>query len=109
MIDNVRTFVAWLGILGIPSIFAMTMWCIKACVTFGKKLEALMSSQQSQMRSQLLEQYKKYIEQGYIDMDDLDDWEDQYQKYHLLGPNGIMDAKRDALLKLPNIPQNGGN
>lgn len=62
-----------------------------------------MDSQQAQMRAQLLKDYKKYIAQGFIDLDDLDDWENSYQKYHLLGANGVMDSKRDALLKLPNI------
>ena len=58
------------------------------------------------MRSQLLNQYKIYINRGWIDLEDLDDWENQYQKYHMLGANGVLDSKRDALLKLPNTPTN---
>lgn len=65
-----------------------------------------MESQQAQMRSQLLNQYKIYINRGWIDLEDLDDWENQYQKYHMLGANGVLDSKRDALLKLPNAPIN---
>ena len=106
MVSGIKEFVSWLGILGIPSIFAMTGWCIKRCEKFSKELRILMESQQAQMRSQLLNQYKIYINRGWIDLEDLDDWENQYQKYHMLGANGVLDSKRDALLKLPNTPTN---
>lgn len=99
-----REVVSVLGILGIPSIFAMTMYCIRACAKFSKQLKVLLDSQQAQMRSQLLKDYKKYSDQGWIDIDDLVDFENQYQKYHSLGANGVMDSKRDAILKLPNTP-----
>ena len=100
----IREIVSVLGILGIPSIFAMTMYCIKACNKFSKQLKVLMDSQQAQMRCQLLKDYKTYVQQGWIEIEDLDDWENAYQKYHLLGANGVMDSKRDSLLKLPNTP-----
>ena len=105
MAEGIKTFVMWLGIFGIPSIFSMTMWCIKSCNKYTKQLKVLMESQQAQMRSHLLAQYKEYIEQGWIDIEDLDDWENQYQKYHLLGANGVMDRKRDQILALPNNPK----
>lgn len=38
MSPNVKEFVAWLGVLGIPSIFAMTTWCIKSCIHYTKQL-----------------------------------------------------------------------
>ena len=30
MTGEVKEIIAWLGALGIPSIFAMTAWCIKS-------------------------------------------------------------------------------
>lgn len=99
--ETTRTVIAWMGLLGIPSIFAMTGFCIKCCVSYTKKLKILMKSQQAQMRSKLLEQYHKYKAQGYILESDLEDWENQYQSYHSLGQNGVLDARREALLKLP--------
>lgn len=101
---EVKEFVLWLGILGIPSIFAMTMWCIRACIRFTKQLGVLMEAQQAQMRSLLIAQYKDFIKQGWIEVDDLDAWENQYQKYHVLGVNGVLDQKRQQLLTLPNTP-----
>lgn len=104
--NNFTTFVTFLGIIGIPSIFTMTMWCIKKCKQFTQQLVVLAEAQQAQMRNQLISQYKFYMaqyhEQGWVDIEDIDDWENQYQKYHLLGANGVLDKKREQLLSLPN-------
>lgn len=104
MNDTLVTIVTTMGLLGIPSIFSMTIWCIKACLKFTKSLSILAEAQQKQMARDLTVDYKGFIKQGWIDTEDLDLWEAQYQKYHALGANGIMDAKRDKLLQLPNIP-----
>lgn len=91
-----------MGLLGIPSIFSISMWCFKCCRRYTKQLQILMHSQQEQMKNILFEQYKTYIEQGYIDLEDLSIWESNYQAYHSLGKNGVMDSKRDKLMALPN-------
>lgn len=96
------TIVTFMGLLGIPSIFSMTMYCINKCNKYTNQLKILMRSQQEQMKTNLFEQYKKYISQGWIDLEDLSIWESNYQAYHELGKNGVMDSKRDELLKLPN-------
>lgn len=103
MRDRIIDFVTLLGILGIPTIFSMSIWCIKSCSQFATQLKILMESQQAQMRAALIKDYKFYIKQGWIDIDDLDEWENSYQKYHLLASNGVMDSKRLELMKLPNI------
>lgn len=98
------TVVAWMGMLGIPSIFAMSAWCIKSCIKYAKQINILMKSQQAQMRTKLLELYHKYKDAGYITEEQLEDWENQYQAYHSLGQNGILDARRQELFRLPNHP-----
>ena len=98
-------FVSWLGILGIPSIFTMTVWCIKSCIRYTRQLKVLAKAQQAQMRSQLLEQYHSYIKDGYISEEHMEDWENQYQAYHSLGENGILDSRRETLMKLPSVPE----
>lgn len=90
-----------MGMLGIPSIFAMTGWCIKVCRKYTKQMKILMLSQQAQMRTKLLELYHTYMNRGWISEEQLEDWENQYQSYHALGQNGILDARREQLLKLP--------
>ena len=105
MSSAVAKFVSWLGILGIPSIFTMTIWCIKSCIQYTRQLKVLAKAQQAQMRSQLLEQYHSYIKDGYISEEHMEDWENQYQAYHSLGENGILDSRRETLMKLPSVPE----
>ena len=105
MSSAVAEFVSWLGILGIPSIFTMTVWCIKSCIRYTRQLKVLAKAQQAQMRSQLLEQYHSYIKDGYISEEHMEDWENQYQAYHSLGENGILDSRRETLMKLPSVPE----
>ena len=105
MSSAVVKFVSWLGILGIPSIFTMTVWCIKSCIRYTRQLKVLAKAQQAQMRSQLLEQYHRYLKDGYISEEHMEDWENQYQAYHSLGENGILDSRRETLMKLPSVPK----
>ena len=105
MSSAIKEFVSWLVILGIPSIFTMTVWCIKSCIQYTRQLKVLAKAQQAQMRSQLLEQYHKYMKDGYISEEHMEDWENQYQAYHSLGENGILDNRRNTLLKLPSVPK----
>ena len=105
MSSAVKEFVSWLGILGIPSIFTMILCCIRYCKKYMKQMKVLAKAQQAQMRSQLLEQYHSYIKDGYISEEHMEDWENQYQAYHSLGENGILDSRREALMKLPSVPK----
>lgn len=93
---------SWLSILGIPSIFSMTIWCVRKCTQYTKSLTILMKAQQAQMRSQLLDRYHYYMEDGWISEEHMEDWENQYQSYHALGENGVLDARREQLFQLPN-------
>lgn len=95
--DVVRT-----GVISI----AMTVWCIRCCLQYTRQLKVLAKAQQAQMRSQLLEQYHFYMDDGWISEEHMEDWENQYQAYHSLGENGILDSRRAELLKLPNRKPN---
>lgn len=99
---NLRTIVELMAAFGIPPIFTMCVACTKMCVKYTKQIKILMKSQQAQMRTHLLELYDKYIERAWITDDELADWENQYQAYHSLGQNGILDARRQQLFNLPN-------
>ena len=106
MSEKIMELITWLGALGIPSIFAMTVWCIKCCLQYTRQLKVLAKAQQAQMRSQLLELYHFYMDDGWISEEHMEDWENQYQAYHSLGENGILDSRRAELLKLPNRKPN---
>lgn len=106
--DEVRNVASVLALFGVPSLFACATYFVKACVKFSKKIDILMNAQQKQMRRELTQDYHKYMEQGYIDDDDLDMWEASYQAYHMLGKNGIMDSRRQELIKLNAKGNNNG-
>jgi len=96
--DKLKEISMWLQILGIPTIFAISSWCVKKCMGFTKSLKILHSAQKAQMRSQLLEQYYLIKERGWVWSDELDDWMNQYSAYHeLVGENGVLDARKKEL------------
>lgn len=101
MSGTIKEVSSWLAIIGTPSIFALTSWCVAQCVMYTKRLKILMQAQQAQMRSQLLKDYYAYIDRGFIYEMELSDWVNQYNSYHALGKNGIMDARKDKILALP--------
>lgn len=102
--DIMKEIASWLGFLGVPSIFAMTIYCIKECRAFTEQFKILQNAQKAQMRSQLMDQYYKYSTRGEIYDDELDDWINQYNAYHkLVGNNGVLDKKRELLLDLPTL------
>lgn len=108
MSESLREVMNYMALFGIPSIFAMVCWCIRTCWKYANQIQILMKSQQAQMRTKLLELYNHYIEVGYVTQEQLDDWENQYQAYHSLGKNGVLDARRQTLFALPNKPPKKG-
>ena len=99
--ETVKEIVSWMGVLGIPTVFGMVGWGISTLKSYNNKLTILMQAVQAQMRSDLLRQYYKAKEQGFIASEDLDEWENQYQSYHALGQNGVLDKRRDELFDMP--------
>lgn len=97
--------VTYLGIFGIPSIFTMTLYCIKQCNKYTKQLVILMRAQKAQMRAKLLEDFRVYEARGYITDMEAQEWQNQYLAYHeLVGENGILDAKYTTIQNMPNVP-----
>lgn len=88
------------ALLGIPSIFTLIIFVLKRIKEDAKQLKILMEAQQAQMRSQLLKDYYHYVDRGFVYESELKDWENQYQAYHSLGANGIMDDRRKKLFNL---------
>lgn len=102
MNNEIHTFIGWLGLLGIPSIFAMTSWCVTSCIKFFKQLCVLQEAQKAQMRGQLLDKYHDIKARGFVWDDELTEWINQYKAYHQLqGDNQVLDTRKDELLQLP--------
>ena len=101
--EKVRIIASWLAVLGVPTIFTIVLGVIHMVTKTIKDIEILQKAQKAQMRSQLLKQYDEYMAQGYIEPIYLDDWINQYNAYHaLVGPNAVLDARKEDLIHLPN-------
>ena len=90
-----------MSLIGIPTICAILCGVFKALTDQSKKIQILMDAQQAQMRRGLVQDYYSFKKAGEISQRDLDDWEAQYQAYHALGANGVLDSIRDDLFKIP--------
>lgn len=107
---NMKETLEIIALIGVPSLFTVCVYFIRVSHQTMKRLSILMQAQQKQMRRDLMCDYHKFMADGFISDEDMDTWESSYQAYHSLGVNGIMDTRRDDLLRLPNEkPQNKEN
>lgn len=97
---SLRQLLDAMALIGIPSVFACVVWMGKKLIQFGRDMRILMNAQQKQMRRTLMMDYHKYMDSGKITDEELDMWEEDYQAYHSLGENGIMDSRRVDLMEL---------
>lgn len=97
VISTTITIAQILGIVGIPSVATIIVFLFRQ----GKKINILMRAVQAQMREHLMWEYHMYMERGYITDIELKEWDNQYIAYHCLGANGVLDSKRDDLIRLP--------
>lgn len=56
---------------------------------------------QALLRDRLMQGYRFFIKQGYIDISDKENYDNMYQKYHSLGKNGVMDSMHAEIMNLP--------
>lgn len=87
-IEHIVSFV------GFPALWMLFIYLIRRTM-------ALEHGVQAMLRDRLRYLYKSYERNGYVDIDDREDWENMYQQYHTLGKNGVMDNIRQKLLALP--------
>lgn len=92
-----------MSLIGLPTIFVIVVGIVKILVEQGRRIKILMAAQQAQMRRDLIKDYYMFKNAGVISQRDLDDWEAQYQAYHSLGANGVLDAVREELMHLDKI------
>lgn len=90
----------FIAVLGFPTVFAMVAALTKKTKKYAEQIKILMNAQQAQMRSQLLKDYYKYKERGFVYEAELQDWLNQYEAYHSLGANGIMDKRKETLMNM---------
>ena len=101
--EGLKTVIYGLARLGVPGVFTICLFLIKSIMNAIQDINILQKAQKAQMRSQMLRQYDEYMAQGYIEQIYLDDWLNQYDAYHhLVGPNAVLDARKEDLVHLPS-------
>ena len=111
------TLYQWLCVAGIPTIIGILI-AILIKRPLEKKIEeserqasaaqtqqnAIAAGIQALLRDRLLQGYKFYEAQGWADYEDKSNLDNVYQQYHALGKNGVMDARHDRFISLPDHP-----
>ena len=102
-----------LGILGVPSLFAgLIGWLIaelkekKLRRTMEKaeeseEIKALKMGVQALLRANMISEYNKWSERGYMPIDVKDSFENVWKQYHAMGKNGVMDDIHNKAVALP--------
>ena len=62
---------------------------------------------QALLKNDLKVRYDYWLDQGYAPEDAREDLEAEYQIYHALGKNGVMDDRRKRFLAQPTEPREG--
>ena len=70
--------------------------------TEAQNIKLCMRGIQVLLKNDLKVRYDYWLELGYAPEDAKDDLEKEYQVYHSMGKNGVMDSRRAKFLNLPN-------
>jgi len=96
----------WLCVLGIPGMIAGLLTFIKVQLATNK---AIKLGVQAVLRDRLLQAYEFYMARGYANYDEKSNVRNMYDQYEALGPNGIMEQKHEAFIRIPDRLQNNNN
>lgn len=95
-----ETFITWLNILGVPTLFTIGVWLYTKIKKSAEDTILLKKAVQGMMRHDLIADYKRYMQDGEINEVELFDWQDRYKSYHSLGQNGVLDAYNEDIINL---------
>ena len=99
--ENLVRIATFLGVIGVPTIAAMTTACIVAINRFFKILNYLQAAVKSQIRADLIKDYELYVKAGELSQIELDEWMNRFEAYeHLVGNNSVLQDRSKKLLTL---------
>lgn len=93
----------WLCVLGIPGLIATVVGYVGVQY---KQIKAIKLGLQALLRDRLLQAYEFYGHRGWANYDEKQNVRNLYDQYDALGPNGIMELKHDAFIRLPDEAPN---
>lgn len=87
----------FLDMLGVPSLFVITLMILKYLLKMGAGIQAI-------LRNNLYDLYDTWTPRGYAPREVKANFENLYVWYHSLGKNGVMTRKYEEFLNLPDNP-----
>ena len=90
-----------LSILGVPTIGAVFRWTYKKLKATETKTDSVQKGLQALLRSQMINDFNRWIEKGYAPIYARDNFSNMYEQYHNLGANGVMGDIYDKFMALP--------
>lgn len=86
-------------------IVALVMWLFNRASKTFKEIKGYIENQnlalQALLRRELRVGYKFYVKQGWISVEEKEDYHNLYERYHNLGKNGVMDKNHEIVMNLP--------
>ena len=83
-----------ISIIGVPSILTIVGMIYQREKSLRKGLQAL-------LRAQMISDYNKFMEKGYMPIYAKQSFENCYKQYHNLGANGVIDKLYEEAMALP--------
>lgn len=71
-----------------------------------ERTEAICYGIQELLKERLYHKYDKYMALGYAPIHEKEKFRDMYNRYHVLGVNGVMDQHYADFIALPDTPVN---
>lgn len=96
----------WLTIIGVPGVMVLVYeLCGRFIFKKGRDKRngdtTIKKGLQSLLMRDLMQDYRKYVSEGCIDILDKQIYEKMYLAYHNLGKNGVMDSMYEEVMALP--------
>lgn len=93
-----------MAVLGLPSIGSILVWTHKKVDKQHEKTESIKKGLQALLRSQMINDYNRWLEKGFAPIYARDSFENCWSQYHNLGANGVMNDIHDKFTRLPTSP-----
>lgn len=92
----------WLSLFGVPALmFAIYEILTRFAFKKSNGNAAVKKGIQIILMRELMQDYRKYMADGSIDIMDKQIYEKMYKAYHNLGKNGVMDNMYQEVMNLP--------
>lgn len=103
---NHRDIIETMAMIGIPSVFTISLACFTMCLKFTRSLMFISSAIKSQIRNELIKDFETYQDRKWCSTIEQTEWLNRYKSYHnLYGENGVLDNKKTIMENMPNSPQ----